>query len=427
VGRRGVVAAALLVVTWLAYRPGVVSQSYNITDPLLTVPTSMSMLRDGDLELSEFVAEVNPKFHGLLFLDGRPYNRYPIGASLLVLPLVWLAGDGPPDATPMAWAMVVAASCAKVVAALSVALLFLVLAEVSGRIGVAFGLALVFAFATPHYPIHAGGLWTHNVVQPLLLVALLLIVLRDGRYAWLASLPLAFAFVTRPTTAVAGLFLSGWIVVRRPRVAPAYVLLALAVLVPFFAWSRYMYGALLPPYYVGVHTQSGRAMSVTGFAPWALLGNLVSPNRGLFVFAPVVAFALWGMVRAVRRPGRHAGLLRLLAVVVVVQWVVISSIARNWWAGWSFGPRNFMEAFPLWIVLLVPAIDGIAALPARSRRFVAGAGGVALAWSLFVAVYGANAWEPHVWNAQPVPIQERPERLWDWRDMQILRGTGLQR
>ena len=95
---RALVALALFVGVWLVYRLDTVSQGYNRSDPLLLVPTSMSILYDHDLELSEFIADVDPQFHGLLFLDGRPYNRYPIGASLLILPLVWL--NGPPLRKP---------------------------------------------------------------------------------------------------------------------------------------------------------------------------------------------------------------------------------------------------------------------------------------------------------------------------------------
>ena len=64
--------------------------------------------------------------------------------------------------------------------------------------------------------------------------------------------------------------------------------------------------------------------------------------------------------------------------------------------------------------------------PSRARTAVASVGVLAVAWGLFVAVYGANATAPHLWNAQPRSVDVHPERLWDWHDMQIMRGTGLQ-
>jgi len=65
---RALIALALFVGTWLAYRPGTVSQSYNKSDPLLLVPTSMSLLYDHDLDLSEFAADFDPSFHGAAFV-----------------------------------------------------------------------------------------------------------------------------------------------------------------------------------------------------------------------------------------------------------------------------------------------------------------------------------------------------------------------
>src|SRR6185369_5431606 len=158
----------------------------------------------------------------------------------------------------------------------------------------------------------------------------------------------------------------------------------------------------------------------------ALVGNLVSPNRGLFVFVPVFLFSVWGVLEALRSSRRQAALLRALAIVVVAHWLMISSIGSKWWAGWSFGPRNFMDVLPLFVVLLVPAIDAFGELSARARVAVGSVASLAVAWSLFVSIYGANAMAPHVWSFEPFNIDRHPERLWEWHDMQILRGTGLQ-
>lgn len=78
------------------------------------------------------------------------------------------------------------------------------------------------------------------------------------------------------------------------------------------------------------------------------------------------------------------------------------------------------------IVLLVPAIDGARAASRRARALLAPLAFVALAWSLFVAVHGATSPAPGTWNAVPTNVDEHPERAWDWHDLQILRGTGLQ-
>ena len=252
---RTFVALALFVGIWLVYRPAVVSQGYNWSDPLLLVPTSRSILYDHDLELSEFIADVDPDFHGLLFIDGRPYNRYPIGASLLVLPLVWLEGPPAPAVVPMDHALFIAGSVAKKLAALSVALLFLLLVTITDRVGLALALALLFAFGTPHYPIHAGGFWTHNAVLPLVLVALLLLLaVRDGRYAWSAAIPLGFRVRHPADDGAAHRDPERLRPGPAPEAGARLCARGLAMAGIFCAWSQYMYGSLLPPYYRGLHS-----------------------------------------------------------------------------------------------------------------------------------------------------------------------------
>lgn len=409
-----------LAVYWLVHAP----DEYNRSDPLLIVPTSLSLLHDGDLDLSEYAAEVDPEFYGITFVDGHSYNRYPIGTSLLVLPIVWVADRVlPPAPTPLTHVRDIAAVAAKILAALSVALLFVVLRALRATLGVAVALALVFAFATVHFPLHAGGLFTHNAVIPLVLVSLLLLVHRDGRHAAWSALPLAAAFATRPTSApiIGGMAL--WVALRRPDAWPRFALVAATLGVAFVAWSIAVYGTPLPPYYWSYDHTSPYVMSASRFVQ-GLVGHLVSPNRGLFVFSPILVFALWGMVAAFRSDVPHAALHRMLALSVVVHWLMISIMARKWWAGWSFGPRHLAEVVPLLVVLVLPAADAYRAASVPVRRAVAPLAAVALFWSVFVAAHGATSTLPQAWNSSPSNVDEHPERVWDWRDMQLMRGIG---
>lgn len=416
-------AVTLFVVTALLYGVVSVPELANRSDPLLIAPTSLSVLHDGDLELSELGAEIDPRFYGVVYLDGRPYNRYPVGASLLVLPIVWVADRVlPPGPTPMTHALAVAAVTAKVVAALGVAMLFVLLVALMREPRLALGLALVFGFATVHLPIHGGGLFTHNAVIPVLLAALLLLVHRDGRYAASSAIPLAVAFATRPTCAPVIAALSLYVAFERRAALPAFLVLGVGLAFAFIGWSAWMYGEPLPPYYTRYDHTSAYVLSATRFAQ-GLVGHLVSPNRGVFVFSPILLLSVYGMVAAWTSPDRHAPLYRALAVAVVVYWVTISLIARKWWAGWSFGPRHVVEIFPLLVILLVPAIQAMRTWSRRARVTLAPFAAAALAWSLFVAIHGATSSAPGVWNHDPQDVDLHPERVWDWHDMQILRGA----
>ena len=79
-----------------------------------------------------------------------------------------------------------------------------------------------------------------------------------------------------------------------------------------------------------------------------MLGNLVSPARGLLVFSPVLLFAIPGVIRAIRSPVyRPWGW--AIAVAVVAHWIAISSFP-HWWGGYSFGPRLMTDVLPFLIL-----------------------------------------------------------------------------
>jgi len=422
--RVALAALVLFLSTGALYRLASAPALSNASDPLLIVPSSLSLLHDGDLDLSEFGSAIDPTFYGVVLLDGRPYNRYPVGTSLLILPVVWTADQLlPATETPMVRALWIASIAAKVLAALSVALLYVLLVELTDRPWLALALALTFGFATVHLPIHAGGLFTHNAVIPVLLAALLLLVVDDGRHAAWAALPLVLAFTTRPTCAPVIVLLSAFVAYHRPQAWRTYALLGATCVVAFVAWALWVYGTVLPPYYFSYDHTAPYVMSLPRFAQ-GLVGHLVSPNRGLFMFTPVLVFSLWGMAAACSSRSPHAALYRTLAVGVVLHWIMISFLARKWWAGWSVGPRHLAEIVPLLVVLLVPAIDAVRTSSRSVKLAIAPIAAAAFLWGLFVAMHGATSPAPLFWNASPTNVDEHPERVWDWHDMQILRGVA---
>lgn len=130
------------------------------------------------------------------------------------------------------------------------------------------------------------------------------------------------------------------------------------------------------------------------------LDVLFSTDRGLFLWAPISAFALWGLVRhlAPRRPGWAAWIgAQILAQVALV----------GAWSAWSgaaaFGPRLLTGLFPAFGV-------GLAALYAAwERRWGKGPalwlGAGAIFWNLvLLARYGLQ----DVPRMGPVPL----DRLW---------------
>ena len=184
-----------------------------------------------------------------------------------------------------------------------------------------------------------------------------------------------------------------------------------AWLLAFVSFSMYHFGTLLPPYYDVMRLRS-ETLGV------ALLGNLISPTRGLFVFVPVtlfVAVALWFRWRHVReRP-----LVAVSALAVVVYFVVTSSYPK-WWGGWSYGPRLLTGTLP-WLVLL--GIHSVESLPTAGalRRALVSLAAVTATASILVNALGAFAPATWRWNSLPGAYAQDFYRLWNWRDPQFLR------
>jgi hypothetical protein len=78
----------------------------------------------------------------------------------------------------------------------------------------------------------------------------------------------------------------------------------------------------------------------------------------LFAWSPVAAAAIWGLVLLARAP-QSRGLGATLLAAFALQWLV-GSLPSDWWAGWAFGARRFVDCTPLFAV-------GLAALAARGR------------------------------------------------------------
>lgn len=82
------------------------------------------------------------------------------------------------------------------------------------------------------------------------------------------------------------------------------------------------------------------------FSNWShpkLIQTWFSPNNGLFIYAPVLLLAIWGIFMMVRK--KH-----LLGNFLAILFLLISYIFSSWWCWWfgcSFGARSFVEFYVL--------------------------------------------------------------------------------
>lgn len=142
----------------------------------------------------------------------------------------------------------------------------------------------------------------------------------------------------------------------------------------------------------------------------------MSPSRGLLVYSPVLAFSLVGLGLALRHPGVLTP--RSLSVAVVASLFLMGKYSV-WWGGWSFGPRLLSDYLPALVPFMGPLWGRIEASPALRWTFRA-----LLGVSLAIQVIGVTCYPGPLhrdWNASPRDVDRAHERLWDWRDPQLLR------
>lgn len=126
-----------------------------------------------------------------------------------------------------------------------------------------------------------------------------------------------------------------------------------------------------------------------------LAGLFVSPSRGLLIFSPFLVLSFWGLVRVFRVPAYAA--LRPLAIGAILT-MLLQAKWFDWWGGWAYGYRPWLDAVPFLCLLLVPVLDTV--LATRVRRTVFS---LALTWAVFVQGLGALSYD-RSWNLRKIYV-----------------------
>ncbi|MFT5124182.1 MAG: hypothetical protein ACI9QL_001305 [Candidatus Omnitrophota bacterium] len=396
------------------------------SDNFWYVPTAMSLLAEGNIELSEFRPELEALIPDNPFLteyldaetDYRIYelssgglvNHYTIGNALAAVPLLPILNWRYRNVENRIWrSMLITPLLAKIYAAASVALFFIVARCLTRKTWQVVALTVLFALASPNVASHAGGYWSHNTGTFFLLATLALLLSGEGRWAWTAAFPLAFATVVRPDMIVATAAFTLYLFFQHRKQFIAFAISGGSIAILYVVHCLMTYGHLIQPYQ-GPVDEVGT--SVLGTFK-GLAGLLISPNRGLLVFTPVFVFSLLACVK-IWRGKKNRRVLRYLSVIVLVH-LLFNALWPVWWAGWSYGPRLFAGIAPLWVLLLLPILE-------QGKRAIFVALACAGLFSAFVQYRGLSSRAVHDWNATPVSVNEDPARLWGWSDLQMFRG-----
>ena len=413
---RRTVALALLV-TVAAFAVFYASPVRLETDSFWVVFTARSLVAHGDVNLDEYheIVERGTGFQVERF-EGHVYYEAPLATSLAAVPFVAIAsivdGSGLDQRLADAHAQPLDGVIAALLAAITTGLGFLVFSQLTSRRWIALVSTATFALGTQVWSTASRTLWMHGPSLLCLMVALLLAlrVRRTGTGQLTLGVVLGLAYFVRPTNVVPLVVFAIWVALRGRRPLLRFSCGAAGVLATFLLVDLAFYGQAVQPYF---HA-SRVALSATTVE--ALLGNLVSPSRGLFTFVPVSVVCIYGFVLK-RRAGDLGSLDVAVAASAIAYWLLVSTFP-SWWAGWAYGPRFLTDIAPFVVWFLPPVVARVAV---TRRALLGGIVACTLVASIAIQARGALAPSTEEWNWQPTDVSVDRARLWDWSDPQFLR------
>lgn len=357
---------------------GPVVQEYTApTAPRYTL--AAALVEHRTLELDRYADNV---FIDRLELDGHLYSDKAPGQPFFSLPAYALArAAGAESATVVrlrgnlgAWAVTAWSSLVP-----AVALVLLVFASaralgeraaMAGAAGVMFG-TLLLPYAAQLYghvlaAALAFGAWHIARGSP------------SPRRTLLCGLLAGAAVAVEYQTAIIAVVLAVWIVRRSARQIGWFVLGGLPAVIALAAYQSALLGSPFASSYSRKPAHEDATPLVTGI-PKPLQGlEILFGARGIFLFTPIVAVGVWGLIRLARRGSVH----REAAVVSLTVLGLFFLLQAGWpnpWGGEMPGPRYMIPAMPFLGL-------GIAAAWEVRPRLVVVLGGVSafsMMWPLY--------------------------------------------
>lgn len=417
-------ALALFAASFALYNVNFTSQ--DAVDSIPCPYAALSLAREGDFDLEEFPA-LAPFTNEIEFVDSAVIDtkehwvsKYPPGGALLSAPILGLADLvgllDPEEKRNMLFYGKVAASF---YTALSVAGVYAALLVLSRRAPALFapgrraatGIALVYAFGSSTWSTSSQSAWQHGFVECFVAWSLWRSAAGIETLRAQAALGafLSLAVLSRPTNLLLVIFsFLPWIVERRWRALPGVAAGALPGALLFTGYGAYYFGT---PFSTGYGPELVRFQKML----WeGVPGLLVSPNRGLFVFSPVLLFAIPGLVR-LWRAERDVDAVRLLRLLSLGSLAVLLLFAQwnAWDGGWCYGCRMLTDILP--VLFIFTAVGWQAA-----RAAAAGRAAFFMAAALSIGIHALGVvFHNNDWNADPA---SRP-----WRTDRTQIGSHLER
>ena len=346
--------------------------------------------------------------------DDHYASLFPIVTPVLVTPLYLIPFVfNVPDSDLLQIAMAHIASA--LISALAVVFIYLACRHISNR-KIALLSALVFAFATSTWSISSQSLYPHGMSELLLAIMIFLVIKNESCPSpWnigFLGICSGLFFFNRPSDSILLLPVIGYILWYHREKTGLYFLAGFLSGLPFL-----MYNVLLfhNPFGGYSHIASRLSPDVTIFTNY--LGLLFAPNRGLFVFTPILLLAIFGfwIIRDNNKPVCRFLVGSIIAMAITV---LVYASFDDWQGGDMYGPRYLTCVLPYLIIGLCIFFDHIAKKP--RNIIVMGIIILLIAFSVFVQCIGVFYFRPSSNQQEFWPDQFCSYNAWDYTDLVII-------
>ena len=403
-----------VIVAVIAYSVGSSAVSYRGGDPKGSLLLSQTIVQQGTVKLDSHAELLSSLGYRIREKNGHFYYYFPIGSALYSVPFVAAANLFGQDMRVRYDENRMQLVMAAFLGMVTFLLLYLIARSLGGESFRSILLAALFWFGSGYCSTSATALWSHNWASVTSLLAIWLVVraYKSGREprCVLTGFFLFSAYLCRPTLALLSPFLILFLFTVNRAAAIKVAAVVFVFLALFVCWSFHEFGQPLPEYYLP------KRLGGSGFGE-ALLGNLFSPSRGLFVFMPylLVAVVFWRRSLSMIRENWR--------VLILLAWPLIHLLSissfPHWWGGYSYGPRLMLDAIPAFFLFYcLFARDLPAASWATVGIIVTGLLAVCIHW--YQGLFNVYSYQ---WNVQP-GVDQYPRTVWDWRYPQFLHSEA---
>lgn len=413
--KKWVLLLFIFFTVWASYSNAKV---FNQTDSLWSIYTTLSLVREGNLDLDEYKTLFPKAFNAnLIEVKEHTYNYYPYGVSLLAYPYIWSLNQYYLLKEKDLYAKIISSSTvpleknvSAILLSFSACIFFLLAQKELNSTKKSLLLLFLFSFCTLNFSVLSRGLWQHT--GSIFLITIVLYCIHSQRRGLLifSALPLFSSYVVRPTNLLPILILGLIVIYHLQRKSFYFLGLGIIILSAFFYTNLVVFGSIYHPYY------DFRKIGGSTTYLEALVGNLFSPARGLFIYSPIFLFSFLGFYLKIRSKNLEK-LDIALVLIFFLHWVSVSR-NLNWWGGHSYGYRLLSDMIPFLIYLCIFFLKDFDWNLKSPTLYI-------FILSVFISFYinskGAYDMNSYFWNLTPKNIDNYPERLWDWKDLPFLR------